>query len=118
MQRIRKTRWGRRIARWPSAAVVGASVLAILLASWLLPRGAAWPVAVAAFAPVLVYASLRTTRRWDPLGTWLAPGAASTLAHDIAGVERWIVALPVLLLGLAVLADDDRQERRARAQSA
>ncbi|HEX7290974.1 MAG TPA: hypothetical protein VF250_07590 [Conexibacter sp.] len=27
MERARNSRWGRRIARWPSAAVVGASVL-------------------------------------------------------------------------------------------
>jgi len=118
MNRVRSSRWGRRIAGWPSAAVVGASVLAIVVASRLLPVSAAAPVALAAFAPVAGYCMLRTTRRGDIVGTWLAPTAVSSVVADITGAPQWTIALPVLLIGLAVLADDDRLERRERAQPA
>jgi hypothetical protein len=97
---------------------VGASVLGIVVASRFLPVSAAWPVAVATFTPVVAYCLLRTTRRGDIIGTWLAPSAVSAVVSDITGVPQWTVALPVLLIGLAVLADEDRQERRARAQPA
>lgn len=116
--RVRNSRWGRRIAGWPSAAVVGCSILAIFLASRLLPESAVWPVSTAAFTPAVVYCLLRTTRRVDIIGIWLAPSAVSAIVHDITGVPQWTIALPVLLLGLCKLVADDDDERGARAQPA
>jgi len=118
MGRVRNSRWGRRIAGWPSAAVVTASYVLILVESLLVPRDSADVAVLVPAALVLSYCLLRTTRRGDVLGTWVAPSAVSRLAHDITGVEQWIVALPVLLLFLAVLVGEDLEERRARAQPA
>lgn len=118
MTRLRASRWGQRVAAWPSAAVVGGSALAIFLASRVLPESAAWPVGLAATAPVAAYCLMRTTRRWDALWVWLSPSAVSTVVHDITGAPQWTIALPVLLVGLAVLACEDREERRARLQPA
>jgi len=111
MERARNSRWGRRIASWPSAAVVGVSVSAIVAASLVLPVSAAWLVGPAAAAPVVAYCLLRTTRRWDALGAWVAPSAVSAVTADLTGAPRWTIALPVLLIVLAALADEDRRER-------
>jgi hypothetical protein len=118
MHRARDSRWGRRIAAWPSAAVVGASVGGIVIASRFLPVSAALPVAAVTVAPVIAYCLLRTTRRWDAFGVWLAPSAVSTVVSDITGLPQWTVAVPVLVIGLAALAHDDVEERRERAQPA
>ncbi len=118
MGRVRNSRWGRRIASWPSAAVVAASYVLILAVLVLLPEDTAEVAAFLGPALVVVYCLLRTTRRGDVIRSWVAPSAVSTIAHDITSVPRWTVALPLLLLVLAVLADDDMRERRERAQPA
>jgi hypothetical protein len=118
MPRIRDSRWGRRVGGWPSALVVAVSYLLLLALRLLLPRSTGEIAAATVGVLVLAYCLLRASRRGDVLSTWVAPSAAAAIAHDITGVSRWLVGPPLMLLAVAVLVAEDREERRVPAQPA
>ena len=102
----------RRVGGLPSALVVGVTFI-LLLAALLLPQPARAIVAVAVFVIFAVCCWLRPTRRLEVFLTAVAPNAGGRLAHDLAGISEWAVALPLMLLVLLILASDDRDERTA-----
>lgn len=107
-----------RVGAVPSALVVGTGYATVALIALLAP-GSVAPVAGLTVLPlVAVYCWMRPARRLDVFLNWLAPGCAAGLAHDLVGIPGWTVGVPLVVLVLLSLADDDRAERRGAAATA
>jgi len=97
-----------------SAGVVAGSYVAAALTALLFPRHAALLATGVGIGIVAAHALLRTTRRGDVLNAALVPAIASNIAHEIFGLSRAWVGWPLALLVVAALAQEDREEARAK----
>jgi hypothetical protein len=89
-----------RVGAIPALGVVGSFFGLVLLAALVLEGSTAAWVGGTLFAFLVVYCLARPRGGWDVFATAAAPGAASTLLHDIAGTPRWLglFLIPVALL--------------------
>lgn len=100
-----------RLGRLPGFPLLLATFVVCLLAGLVLPSGAATGVGLALPLVLIAYAWCRPARRGDFALAVLAPASVSGLLHDLLGVPRWTVALPVALLALAAVWRFDAERR-------
>ncbi len=103
-----------RIGRLPGFPLLLGAIVLCLLAGALLPAGAATAVGLLAPALLLLHACCRPTRRGDYAYAVIAPACVSALLHDLLGVPRLAVALPVAVLSLAAAWRFDAERRASR----
>ncbi|MDO8210845.1 hypothetical protein [Conexibacter sp. CPCC 206217] len=105
-----------RVRRLPALPLYCAGIAAVVIAGAI---GGTAAAQIAGFVvPVLLvlYALVRTHRRGDVAGAVVMPSCVSSIAITIVPLPQWIVALPLMAISLALLAEVDRDDRRARAQ--
>jgi hypothetical protein len=107
----------RTLGRWPAAPLIAGSYAVTVAGRFVIPQSIVWVPAVAVLAFMVIYCWARPTERLGTFWLWISPGPAAGIA-DATGLPAMPVWIVVALLAVAVAVDQDREERRARAQLA
>jgi hypothetical protein len=108
------TTW-QRLGRLPAVPVVATYYVAALMLGLLLEGDAPFLAAIALLGVFAIYCVARPT---NGLGVFLlaaAPTALSTLVGDLADVPPWWIAVPLMLIALVLIAQEER-ETQARSR--
>ncbi|MDO8187860.1 hypothetical protein Q5424_11825 [Conexibacter sp. JD483] len=100
-----------RVGSLPGFPLLLACLTTCLLAGLVLPTAPATAVGLVLPLLLFAYAWCRPTRRGDYAYAVIAPACVSALCHDLIGVPRWAVALPVAVLSLAAVWRFDAERR-------
>jgi hypothetical protein len=98
-----------RLGRLPAVPVAATYYVAALVLGLLLEGDTPLLAAIALLCLFAVYCVARPTMGLDIFLLAAAPAALAALAGALAGIPRWWVAVPMMLIALVLIAQTERE---------
>jgi hypothetical protein len=106
MRAVQETWW--RFGALPAVAVLLSLFAVASLAGLMLDEPTTTAVCIGAVAALALYCFARPGGGWAVFSSAAAPGAASTLLHDIVGTPRWVGAF-LIPIAVYLAWQEDRE---------
>jgi hypothetical protein len=103
----------RRFGRLPAVPCVLAYYVLVAAASLLLEGDAAIFTVLALFGVLVAYCVARPANGMGIFGLAVSPAAFAAIAETVADIPRWWVSLPMSVLALLLIAQEERDSRAA-----